>query len=180
MVNVTKSDNIVAFKKRKPSNTDLDKYFNRLEIVKGIFRENIALLRDVENSETLMTMGPIYFNGNSDAEFKGILNGFMSGVLKQLLEDIESDLFKDSVKNSDMPTILNHVETLIGLNHPTPITIPLLRAIYTIVIVLVDDRWLVTDVFVNHQSLRQRAFEVAMDKTGKIVDDLFYLTDDKK
>lgn len=180
MSDTPKPNNIVAFKKREVTNPDLEKFDKRFEIVKDILKTNISLLKNVDQADTLMMLGPIYFHGNDDPHFKGILNGFMAGVLEGILEDIESDLFKQSIGNSDIPAILNHVETLMDFKLPTCITFPLLRAIYSIPIVLVGEQWLVVDVFVNHQSLRQRAFEVAMEKTDKSVEDLFYPIDDEE
>lgn len=176
MVNEVKPSNIVSFKKREVVDPDLEKLPGRLEMIKNIIKMNIAILKDAEIYDILMILGPFYFHGNNDPIFKGILNDYMADVLEKLLEVIDSDIFEKSVATSDIPAILNNAEYLMEKKLPVNITFPLDSAVNSVALILVEGKWLITDIFINHKSARQRAFEVAMEKTGKTVDDLFYPT----
>lgn len=174
MENIVKFKNASAEKAEEKFRTEA---LSNLEKFKDILKNNLKLMQDDQCPEYFLITGPIYYKGNNNKEYKKIIIDSFKDVLAKALFGLESKEFDDSYFNSDVPEILNGAlnPKTIGSGVPLNVAIPFNNSILTFILYQVTNgQWIVGEVFSNHKSLHQHAFEALMEKTKTNEINLFY------
>lgn len=152
-------NNIIKFGKKEP--VHLANFEKNLSELVLLIKQNIEIIERGGDDMICMT-GPVYFDGNADIEYRKHLNTVRVMALKEILEDLESSVFKDSAGNSDLPQILENYCRFDDHTLPINIPIPMMKATFTLIFIFYGNSWIITDMFCNHRSLNQYAFESLM------------------
>lgn len=151
---------IVKFK--KPVAKKLENLDANLQKVHEILNVNIEFLKDPDSFVTQIVTGPIYFQHNTDKRLWKTIADFKIGVLSFIKSQMDTEAFKSSVKNSDIPGILEEVTDFTRTDLPINLPIPFVNVIFTLVLFYYNGHWIISDVFSDHRSMNQQAFEVLM------------------
>ena len=119
--------------------------------------------------------GPSYFHGNHEQDYRDILRNHFHEFVKGCVEYIDTDEFRKSMVDDDHGRLFKmNYEKFITLDAQfNRITLNTPDGVKTICLTSIKGLWIITDLYLNHVSIRQRAFEVLMEKKGLTVGDLF-------
>ena len=160
--------NVIVFKKADHDNVDLTVFDLRMEQLIGIIRDNVELLKTHEGGLVSFSLCPIYFKGNDNEELWKRMFTSKRILLQELLDDITSEVFRNSILDSDFPTILTRFADFYDGSVPITVTIPLVKSVFTLVMfkrekncdVAMD--WVISEIYSNYRSFNQHAFKQAL------------------
>lgn len=137
----------------------------------NIFIDILNYQKDVNCFEYRMSMMPQYHI--LDPIQRATLDGVFVGMLYRLRDELKELKINTNFKQSDFAELIKlAIEGLESLQ-PFTLAVPFMTSTPTIVFLPFLDKWVVTEMYIDHKSTVQRVFELYARHEGMEVTEIF-------
>ena len=152
----------------KNPNLDLNQTIEDLKTIIGVVKDSVIneYLKAVRTS-----LFPIYFDFPKGDHAIQYYYGYIDGTLSALVEELEKFagfVAPENLKESDLPALIEMCKGRMAEGIPTVFVIPWEEQPTTFILAPVGDLYIVTDAFVNGESMIQTAINKTKAKFPEI------------